>query len=512
VSPNRKRAERVLILAPTGRDALLASDALSAEGVDNIICESIEELCAQIEAGAGAAIITQEALTAEGMRCLRDVTEKQPAWSDFPLLIFTSQPSADLITRSFDLIGTHANVTLMERPIRVRTLVTAARAALRARRRQYEVHDLLTELENRVRERDQFLAMLSHELRNPLAAISLALAGNGDGQRAGNGNAEHDILMRQTHHLTKLVDDLLDIGRVTSGKIVLHRTNVDFADIVVSCAETFKVRAAARGLTLNLHLNAEKALMSGDAVRLEQVVTNLLSNAIKYTPEGGTIDVTLEQDGGQSIFRVRDTGKGISPELLNRIFDLFMQGDVTIDRSEGGMGIGLTLVRKLVELHGGSVRALSKGRGEGSEFVVRLPLREEAHLEPKVPEGPRELQPRHIVVVEDNRDVRDLLLIRLRHMGHRVDAARDGTGGVETILSLRPDIALIDIGLPGIDGYEVARRVRQELGANTYLVALTGYGQADDRQRAIEAGFDVHLTKPANLNDLQKVLAGAAQH
>lgn len=498
-----QRTERVLVLAPTGRDSALACAALAEARIVTLVCEDMEHLCTCIEAGAGCAIVTQEALTRPGMITLRDVLERQQAWSDFPLLIFTSQPSAELVGQSFETLGNRANVTLIERPIRVKTMITATEAALRARRRQYEVRDLLHELERRVQERDQFLAMLSHELRNPLAAISLALSGDGDGEYAG---AEREIVIRQTQHLTKLVDDLLDIGRVTSGKIVLHRVTTDFADIVENCVEAMKPRAAKRELTLKLHRHCEHAVLSGDAVRLEQIVNNLLSNAIKYTPPGGTIDVFLEQEAGECVLRVRDSGKGIPPEMLTRIFDLFMQGEVTIDRSEGGMGIGLTLVRKLVELHGGSVRALSEGRGSGSEFVVRMPASAEAWAPARASSAPAESAPRYIVVVEDNRDVRDLLRIKLHHLGHRVDAAEDGATGIERIVSSKPDVALIDIGLPGIDGYEVARQIRAQLGDAVYLIALTGYGQADDRRRAMEAGFNVHLTKPADLADLQNVL------
>ncbi|HEX7150370.1 MAG TPA: ATP-binding protein [Thermoanaerobaculia bacterium] len=241
-------------------------------------------------------------------------------------------------------------------------------------------------------------------------------------------------------------------------------------------------------------------------------MNNLLSNAIKYTPPEGQIDIHLETADGDAVLRVCDSGKGIAPEMLTRIFDMFTQSEVTIDRAEGGMGIGLALVKKLVDLHAGSVRAYSRGKGSGSEFIVRLPLAEQS-VQPKPAASapavttPPNTSARQIMVIEDNTDIRDLLRIKLRQLGHRVDTAEDGAKGLEKLLQSPPDVALVDIGLPGLDGYEVARRVRESLGHNIYLIALTGYGQAEDKKKALEAGFDVHLTKPADFVDLQNVLA-----
>ena len=502
-----RRNERILILAPTGRDAELARAALTGAGLTAEVRADIDELCKGVAEGAGAVIITEEALDAAAMQCLHDVLKKQEPWSDLPLLLFTSRPATESVARSFGRIGDRANITLIERPIRVKTMVSAARAALRARRRQYEVHDLVLELERRVEERDQFLAMLSHELRNPLAAITLALDTiESDGTLAN----EHAIVARQTRHLAKLVDDLLDIARVTTGKISLNLTTIDLADIVEHCVETNRARAETRRLRLSAHTSMPHAIVNGDPVRLEQVVNNLVSNAIKYTPPGGEIDVVLDSDDGDAVIRVRDDGKGIAPEMLTRIFDLFMQGDVSIDRAEGGMGIGLTLVKNLVELHHGSVRAYSRGKGSGSEFVVRLPLAtdEKAAMAKREKTDTRaEMPARRIVVIEDNADIRDLLRIKLRQLGHQVDVAEDGPTGLERLLANPPDVALVDIGLPGLDGYAIAQRVREALGPAVCLIALTGYGQAEDREKALQAGFDIHLTKPADFVDLQNVLA-----
>jgi signal transduction histidine kinase len=496
-------SDRVLILAPIGRDADLTAEALSGAGMTAVVCADIQDLCSKLDEGAGAAILTEEALTKFAMSCLNDSLRKQPPWSDFPLLIFTSQPSAELVVASFEEMA-RSNVTLVERPVAIKTMVSATRSALRARKRQYEVQELLMQLQRRIEERDQFLAMLSHELRNPLAAILLAVEGLDDASPE-NAN-EHAIITRQARHLAKLVDDLLDIARVTTGKISIQRSNVDLADIVEHCVENLRARIEARQMNVTVDVKAPHVMIHGDAVRLEQIANNLLSNAIKYTPRGGDIAISLEIDDGDAVLRVRDNGKGIPSDMLTRIFDLFMQGETTIDRSEGGMGIGLTLVQKLVELHGGTVRAYSRGRGSGAEFVVRLPrMTIDAPRSPRKPSAGESVT-RHIVVVEDNPDIRDLLRIKLRQLGHKVQAAEDGVRGMELLLDAKPEIALIDIGLPGLDGYEVARRVRETLGGEIYLVALTGYGQAEDKQRALDAGFNVHLTKPADLVDLQNVI------
>jgi signal transduction histidine kinase len=511
VTPAASVLEQILILAPVGRDASLVVSTLGEVGLEAVAFANAADLCARLrESGGGrtgAILITEEALTRAAMAGIGRALEEQPAWADIPLLLFTYHPSDDRGTRSFEQLGTRANVTMIERPIRRKTLVSAVEAALRARRRQFEVRDLLLELERRIEERDQFLAMLSHELRNPLAAISLAVEELGE---QGPPSNERDIILRQTRHLKRLVDDLLDIARVTTGKISLNKTAIDFGEIVAHCVETLHARAAERELQLTLHDESDGATVQGDTVRLEQIVSNLLSNAIKYTAPGGAIDVYVQRQEGDAVLRVRDNGKGIAPEMLGRVFEMFMQGETTIDRSEGGMGVGLTLVRRLITQHGGSVQAYSAGRGRGSEFVVRLPLADAARPEaakPVVAAAPA--RPRQIVVVEDNADIRDLLRIKLRHLGHTIDVAEDGTSGLRKILDSRPEVALVDIGLPGMDGYELARQVRAQLGRSIYLIALTGYGQSDDKLKALDAGFDVHLTKPADFADLQNVLRGA---
>jgi CheY-like chemotaxis protein len=286
---------------------------------------------------------------------------------------------------------------------------------------------------------------------------------------------------------------------------------VDVRELVERCVQSLAVAASSRRIALTVDPGTEPWFVEGDPVRLEQVVNNLLTNALKYTPPGGQIELSVAAGASDGEIRVADTGFGIDRQMLPRIFELFTQADKTLDRSQGGLGIGLTLVRSLVELHGGSVRAESPGPGEGSTFVVRLPRlpAEGGAQTSEKPEAaePEELESRRILVVEDNADLREGLAALLRQMGHDVVAAENGEEGIENAMTRPPEVALVDIGLPLLDGYAVARRLREILGSRVYLIALTGYGLADDRRRALEAGFDEHLTKPASAGAILSVLA-----
>jgi len=495
--------ERILVLAPVGRDGQLAERALRAGGLEALACADVVQLCERIAEGAGAAVLTEEALFPAAATRLSEELGRQPPWSDLPLIIFGSRETS----------GEHAaNVTLLDRPARVRTLLSAVRAALRARRRQYQVRDLLTALEGSVRDRDQFLAMLGHELRNPLAAIYTA-AELIDRQAGDSFTRERAVVSRQLRHLSRLVDDLLEVSRVTRGKIALHEENIDLRVVVHRAIQGFERAAEIQGVQIIDALVDGAVMVRGDLLRLEQIVANLLSNAVKYTNAGGRVEVSLEPGPSQAVLRVKDSGVGISTEMLPRVFELFAQAPGAIDRAPGGMGIGLTLVQRLVELHGGRVEATSEGLGKGSEFVVRLPMAgpldapaaAKAALE--VNGGQRAL---HVVLAEDNPDARDLLQIALEQMGHRVEPCGDGLSAIERALAGRPDAMLIDLGLPGNDGFQVARAVRAALGTGVRLVALTGYGQPGDRERALAAGYDAFLVKPAELDAVERALREAA--
>ena len=362
------------------------------------------------------------------------------------------------------------------------------------------------EAEETNRIKDEFFAMLGHELRNPLGAITTALhvidtGGPGDERSA----QARDFVTRQVRHLVRLVDDLLDVTRLTTGKITLGRRPVDLA------AVARRVMGALSATTPTHHLQCDASgsvWIEADETRLEQILNNLVGNAVKFTPAGGRVMVDVASRGDEAVLRVEDTGAGIPDDLLPRIFDLFVQGQTGLHRPAPGLGIGLTMVKRLVDLHGGRIEAVSDGPGRGSVFTVRFPLRpapgEAADAAPR-PGGARVR--RRVLIVEDNDDARDMLRHLLEHTGHEVHEAADGLTGLYQALALRPDAAVIDIGLPELDGYEVARRVRAAGRADVLLVAVTGYGQSGDRQRSGEAGFDAHLTKPVDPLALEALLA-----
>jgi len=358
------------------------------------------------------------------------------------------------------------------------------------------------------RRKDEYLAMLAHELRNPLAPLrnALYMLRRPDTLPAHQQWA-WDVVRRQVRQLGQLVDGLIDAARVTRGRVELKREVVDLAALVRGCCEIAKAQFAARRHEWIADLPDKPLRVEGDPLRLEQVVANLLDNAAKYTGPGGRVEVSLRRDGREAVIEVRDTGAGISPVLLPRIFNLFEQAERPLDRGEGGLGIGLTLVRKLTELHGGTITAASPGVGHGSCFTVRLP----AHVEGPQPEPPAEpAAQRRVLVVDDNRDLAESLGMVLRLWGHDVKVVYDGPGALATAREYRPDVIFLDIGLPGLDGYEVARRLRGPLGfRDTRVVAITGYGREEDRRKAREAGFDVHLTKPVDPEDLHKLLQSA---
>jgi PAS domain S-box-containing protein len=383
------------------------------------------------------------------------------------------------------------------------TDVTDLRRALE----REQVLRIAAETANRAKE--EFLALLSHELRNPLGAARSAVAAlDMIGSQDSEAIRLRAMITRQVGRLTRLVDELLDMARVTADKIVLDRAPVDVSEVAARACQSAETAARAAGQ--DLVFASTPVIVHGDAVRLEQVVVNLLDNAVKYTPAGGHIRLSVEQHGDNAVLSVTDSGVGIAAEAMPTIFDLFSQAETSLDRARGGLGIGLTLVRRLVTMHGGTVTAESEGRGRGSRFVVRLPVTAAGAPGATAAPPPTAAVPRCIVVVEDNEDAREALRLLLELDGHTVSAEPDGERGLERILERRPDIALIDIGLPRVDGYEVARRVRLSEGArHVFMVALTGYGQPGDVARALAAGFDTHLLKPVDPDQLARVIATA---
>jgi signal transduction histidine kinase/DNA-binding response OmpR family regulator len=366
-------------------------------------------------------------------------------------------------------------------------------------------------------QKNEFLSMLAHELRNPLAPIRNAVYLLRQRQ-ATDPQLEpiQDMVERQVQHLVRLVDDLLDVSRITRGKIRLQKEAVELSAVTARALELSRPFIEARGHELTVSLPEKPIFVEADPVRLAQVLGNLLNNAAKYTEEGGRIWLTAERDRDEAVLRVRDTGVGIPQEMLHAVFDLFTQVERSLDRSHGGLGIGLTLVRRLVELHGGRVQANSPGPNQGSDFEVRLPILEKASMpEPLAAEPlPEGAGLRHrILVVDDNRDAADSLALVLRLMGHEVHVCHDGAGALAATRELRPEVVLLDIGLPEMDGYEVARRLRTDPELNdTLLVAITGYGQEQDLRRSREVGFDHHLVKPVDPATLAALFAAPVEN
>ena len=635
---------RVLILAPTGRDAQLTRSVLAEAGIRCIACADLPGLVEEMAQGAGALLLSEEALSSEvALLYLADPLTRQPPWSDLPILLLAHQGADSAPVRK--AVRSLGNVTLLERPVRVAALVTAAQTALRARQRQYHAREHLQDLDriasalaesegrlqaifanaavgigeltpdgdfalvndalchltgvgqdalvftplvelahaedredlgrivesvmrgerdvftgerrfkrrdgetlwvklslSRVRgageqqvrgvaviedvterkhaeedlreadrRKDEFLATLAHELRNPLAPIRNSLhifrmAGIQD----PTALRVTDMMERQVQHMVRMVDDLLEVSRISRGKIELRRERVDLAGILRNAVETSLPLIEAGGHKLTVEMPEAPLLMDADPVRLSQVFANLLNNSAKYTPPGGRISVRVTVEPGTAVICVSDNGEGIPAQMLSRVFNMFTQVN-TGSRAQGGLGIGLTLARTLVHLHGGSIEAKSPGQGLGCEFLVRLPLasqREEVESAPKSLQALPLDRMRRVLVVDDNRDAADSLGMLLGFLGAEVAVAHDGRSALDKMATFHPEVVLLDLGMPEMSGLEVARRMREDPAlAGITLVALTGWGQREDRRRTTEAGFDYHLVKPADLSALQTILA-----
>jgi signal transduction histidine kinase/CheY-like chemotaxis protein len=507
-----ERERRVVFLAPTLRDSNLTASLFSRAGISMTMCVDLRSLCEEIAAGAGAILLAEEALHRPDFPLLEDALNLQPPWSDFAILILTRGGRDSVAaTRAMETMG---NVTLIERPVRIPTLVSAVQSALRSRQRQYQIRQHLEDREKteaRLREndrrKDEFLAMLAHELRNPLSAIanSVQLI------RSPVSESQHrwatEVMEAQVGHLSRMIDDLLDVSRITRGKITLKRQRIDLAQVLLSAAATARPIIEERRHELILHLAEGPFPTYSDATRLEQIFVNLLNNAAKFTEPGGTIHLTSSTKEGRFIVSVKDSGIGMPEDLLNDAFELFVQGDRGIARSEGGLGIGLTLVRSLVAMHGGTITAHSDGPGRGSEFTVSLPLSRPGATGPITPM--REIEEEvsvslRILVVDDNVDAALSLGELLQVYGHEVRVTHDGTAALRRSREMRPDVILLDIGLPGMDGYEVASALRAEGFHDTLLIAISGYAE---EARSKEGGFDHHLVKPVDFSKLKSLIA-----
>ncbi len=504
----------MLFLAPTTTDGASTHSLLSRAGIRLEICSTFDGLVTELMAGAAAVLVPEEAISFPHTTALHEVLAKQPAWSDLPVLVLT-RPGADSAELG-EAVRTLGNVTVLERPLRVATLLSAVRTALRARERQYQIRG---HLEERARQeeslrvadqrKDEFLATLGHELRNPLAPLVTGL-------QLLKTTGLHDpaaiqvaaIMERQVSHLIRLVDDLLELSRITRGVIDVQRAPLDLALVVHSAIDTTRsvLEAAGHELTVDMPA-AEIITISGDAVRLTQVFANILTNAAKYTNARGHIRLRVQTEGAMVVVSVRDNGIGIAPAHLRSVFDMFTQVDRSNRRIQGGLGIGLTLVRSIVTMHGGRVEALSGGPGMGSEFRVHLPTLAKAHVQTQEIAALQKFPPRRILVVDDNRDAAETLGALLSALGATVAVVNSGEAALGMFDTFAPDTILLDIGMPEIDGYEVSRRIRARTEHRAVLlIALTGWGQEQDQKRSLAAGFDHHLVKPVDLEKLRNLL------
>jgi signal transduction histidine kinase/ActR/RegA family two-component response regulator len=537
--PSDQRERRILILAPTGRDGELTARFLREAALAALVCGSVEDLCSKMDEGVGLILLAGEALTAEAIQCLKAALRQQPAWSDVPIIVLTSGGGGTPANaEALAALGEAGNVTLIERPVRVQTLLSGVRAALRARQRQYDVRGHLAaeqrakeELEQAIlraveasRLKDEFLATVSHELRTPLTAVlgwtHLLLSNKLD--ESGRTHAL-EIIERNARSQQQLVEDLLDVSRIITGKLRLDVRPVEPSAFIDAAVEAVRPAAEAKGVRIQKVGDAGVNSLSGDPVRLQQVVWNLLSNAIKFTPKGGLVRIRLERVDSHVEITVADDGEGIDAEFLPYVFERFRQADMKTTRVHGGLGLGLAIVRQLVELHGGTVGVTSPGAGSGATFVVKLPLMP-VYQNPPGQEGARpqtadacapaeytdDLSGVKVLAVDDEADTCELLRSLLTQCGAEVTTARSAAEALDLLTRVKPDVMISDVGMPGEDGYELMRKVRAlpaERGGGIPAVALTAYARGEDRLMALRAGYQMHVAKPIVVAELVAIVA-----
>jgi signal transduction histidine kinase/ActR/RegA family two-component response regulator len=515
---------RVLIFAPIGRDAALTAAILTRASIPYFICSTIGVLCAQFERGAGALLLTEEALEDRGFRTLADLLEQQPPWSDISVLLFVGHERSRVSLRTLRVLEALRNVTLLDRPIRIAAVVSSIRAAVRGRRRQYELRDVLVAL-HRAREsaeranrlKDEFLATLSHELRTPLNAILGWVAMLRHSQvEPPRIPAVLETIERNAQAQAQLIADVLDVSRIITGRLRLAIGPVDVSKVIANAAETAAPAATAKHIDLRIETPDDLPKIRGDADRLQQVIWNLVSNAVKFTPTGGKVVISAAHLDPQVEISVSDTGRGIAPEFLPFAFDRFRQADQSFTRTYGGLGLGLAIVKHLVELHGGRARAESAGEGQGAKFSVYLPIEapssrttDDRVVQPVAStetfQNASALTGRPILVVDDDAGTRDLLVAMLTKWGARVEAVESATAARSQLEHEIPALIIADLGMPDEDGLSLIRSIRQREAADggaIPAIALSAYARAEDEREAIQAGFSAFLSKPAAPEDV----------
>jgi signal transduction histidine kinase/CheY-like chemotaxis protein len=510
--------KRILIFAPVGKDAPLTLDVLRRTDLKGCVCDTAHGLCAEFQRGAAVIMLTEEALEDQGIGELLECLRLQPAWSDIPVLLFADAERSEIYLRTLRLLEGLRNVVLLERPIRLGAALSLIRSAMRGRERQYELRDLLNafahareDAETANRLKDEFLATLSHELRTPLNAI----LGWTTMLRDGNVQPKHvmralDTIHRNATAQVQIVNDLLDVSRIVRGNVQLSPRVMPLGPLLALAVESITPTAEAKGVTISTSLTSAPVFVWADHDRLQQVFWNLLSNAVKFTPAGGRVDVRMTVEGANARVDVTDTGTGIAPMFLPHVFERFRQADGSSTRTHGGLGLGLSIGRHLVELHGGRMTAHSAGVGQGSTFSVYLPTRDaEQHAPPltvekRPPARTFDLEGSHVLIVDDEPDARELLRVMLTHTNARISEAESAAEALRMFDEDRPDIVLADVAMPDQDGYALMRAIRGRAGGEGRVraIAVSAYARREDRQRALKAGFNDHVCKPVDPNEL----------
>ena len=517
--------QRVAIIAPVGQDAPAISELFAGVGVETTIITDMRECCQSI-LEVDALLMTEEGLELAGLSDLLNELANQPPWSELPVIILSSGGESRL-AKLFEMTApASASIMLLERPIATSTLLRALHVALRSRRRQYQVRQLLEEqrqtaereqrlreaAEEAVRMKDEFLATMSHELRNPLNVIvgySDLLLRSNEIKASPHLHRMSTAMRRSALAQSRLIRDLLDLSRLRSKKLTLNLETVSLIESVNNALETVRNDAAAKGITFDIQAPEEPLFVEGDPLRLEQIAWNLLTNSVKFTPAQGRIFVRLERQGADAVLTVQDTGIGIGAAFLPHVFEMFRQGDASANRSHAGMGIGLALVRQLVELHGGSVNVHSEGFNKGTRFTVALPERSDSVsiTGSQAFRASETLKEATVLVVDDHEDTVEMLRHHLEGLGAVVFAVTNGRDALEIARTRSLDAILSDLSMPEIDGCELLRQLRRLPDkANVPAVAITGLGQRDDYVRSRTAGFAAHVTKPVDLDELAELV------
>lgn len=517
----------MLVLMPTGRDASLVCSALESAGIFAQEVSDEKVLMEKQAAGAGVILIADEALRDETLEKLVETLDRQPIWSDLPVIVFAA--NGQKADKLLEKIGARFNATIVERPIRITLLVSAVRSALRARQRQYQTRDLLNQLEESDRQKDLFLATLSHELRTPLNSILgwlQLLRGKRNGTGAVNTAHALEVIERNARAQSELISDILFISRIITGKLKLNFAAIDLISVLEAAIDVVLPSIEAKEIRLEKDFGSDGGQIKGDPDRLQQIFWNILSNAVKFTPPGGRILIRVRRRKSQVEIEISDSGQGIEAEFLPYIFERFRQADNTYTRKVGGLGLGLAIVRYLVELHGGGISVKSDGLNRGASFKVTLPICAKQKAEEMKPffetmakqnERLQEIKSAPVkiraLLVEDNDDSREMLKILLEQYDIETVAVDSAAKALEAVARNPPDILISDVGLPDEDGFELMKKIRRlppEDGGSIPAIALTGYVSLQDRARALSVGYQEHMAKPIDADKLLELVKNFA--